>query len=129
MHLDTCFLIDLQREKRVGNEGAAHRFLRNHADDPMSCSAVVVSEYCEGFRDDELWKAISFLRAFESVSVDHPTGVRASRIRRTLRKSGHLLPDNDVLIAACALENGRPLVTENPDHFRRIKGLDLIGYR
>jgi len=129
MHLDTCFLIDLQKEKICGMEGAAHRFLSDHADEPMSCSTVVISEYCEGFQDDELWKAMPFLSAFECVSVDFQVALKVSRIRRTLRKSGNLLPDNDLFIAACALEKGSSLVTENPDHFRRIEGLDLIGYR
>lgn len=52
-----------------------------------------------------------------------------SRIRRDLRKRGEMIGDFDVLIAATAMEAGRPLVTENIHHFERIEGLMVEGYR
>lgn len=95
----------------------------------MSCSSIVVSEYCEEFSTDELWKAGAFLNAFECAPVDFPIGARASRIRRERRASGKLIADNDLLIASRALDKNCALITDNTDHFRRIDGLEVIGYR
>jgi tRNA(fMet)-specific endonuclease VapC len=128
VHLDSCFLIDLHRERSRLQDGAAHAFLRTHADAPLSVSAVAAMEYCEGFSDADLWKGQRFLEPFQSVSCGYAAALRASRIRRALRAEGNLLPDNDILIAACAIEAGQPLVTRNTDHFNRIEGLELVPY-
>lgn len=129
MHLDSCFLIDLHREKFRQQDGPAHRFLSTHATEPMCVSVVAVMEYCEGFEDKDLWKGQRFLEPFEIVAVSQKAALRASRIRRSLRIKGQLLPDNDILIAACAMEDGQPLVTRDTDHFRRIKGLNIVAYQ
>ncbi len=61
-------------------------------------------------------------------ATDDAEAVRASRIRRQLRKEGALLPDNDILIAACALQHGEALATNDAAHFARIRGLKLVDY-
>lgn len=129
MHLDSCFLIDLHREKFRRQDGPAHQFLRAHATEPLSASVVAAMEYCEGFEDKDLWKGQRFLEPFEIVAVSQKAALRASRIRRSLRIKGQLLPDNDILIAACAMEEGQSLVTRDTDHFGRIKGLKIVVYR
>lgn len=53
---------------------------------------------------------------------------RACLVRRALCAHGKLLPDNDILIAACALEAGQPLATRNTDHFRHLEGLEITPY-
>jgi predicted nucleic acid-binding protein len=129
MHLDTCFLIDLQKERRDKREGVAHGFLRSHGSERMEISPVVAMEYLEGFPDDRIGKALRFLNAFAWVEIGRPTVVRASRLRRRLRQSGNLIPDADIVIAAGAMEADAALVTQNTDHFSRIEGLRLIDYR
>jgi predicted nucleic acid-binding protein len=89
---------------------------------------IVAMEFCEGFSDGDLWSARGFLDLFHRVPVDDHVAFRASRIRRKLRQTGQLLPDNDILIAATALESGEPLVTKNIDHFGRIDLLHLLDY-
>lgn len=128
MFLDSCFLIDLQREKRAGREGPASRFLALHGEVAFSLSVIVAMEFCEGFSDGDLWGARGFLDLFQRVPVDDQVAFRASRIRRQLRETGRLVPDNDILIAATALESGEPLVTKNIDHFGRIDALQLLDY-
>jgi len=128
MFLDSCFLIDLQREKRADREGAASRFLAAHGEEGFSLSVIVAMEFCEGFADGDLWSAWGFLDLFHRVPVDDQVAFRASRIRRNLRDTGQLLPDNDILIAATALESGEPLVTKNAVHFGRIGALQLLDY-
>lgn len=129
MHLDASFLIDLQRERRRRSPGPAGAFLARHPGTRFSISVVALMEYAEGFPDDELWKLEKFLRLFAWVPVDHHVALHASRIRRRLRQAGSLLPDNDILIAAGALSQDAPLVTDNTDHFARIDGLEVLAYR
>ena len=44
------------------------------------------------------------------------------RIRFTLRRAGTLIPDNDIWIAASALQYGVPVITRDA-HFRSVPGL------
>ncbi len=53
---------------------------------------------------------------------------RAADIYDELRKAGKLVEDADILIAATALENGMTVVTDNTEHFKRIKGLKLENW-
>jgi tRNA(fMet)-specific endonuclease VapC len=39
---------------------------------------------------------------------------------------GNVLPFNDFLIAAAAIEQGYAVLTKNARHFERIPGLDLV---
>jgi predicted nucleic acid-binding protein len=128
LFLDSCFLIDLQREKRADREGPARRFLTRHGEVRFSISVIVSMEFCEGFSDKDLWSARGFLDLFHLAHVDEHVALRASRIRRKLRETGQLVPDNDILIAATALEGGEPLVTKNTLHFKRIGALKLLDY-
>ncbi len=129
MQLDACFLIDLQKEKRDEGVGKAHQFLRDHASERMAVSSVVAMEYLEGFGDNDLRSASQFLAAFDWFDVNKPVAIQASRLRRNLRKAGKLIPDADILIAACALVHDEILVTDNTMHFKRIEGLRLLTYK
>lgn len=53
---------------------------------------------------------------------------RASEIYADLYKKGRLIGDADILIAATALENGLPVVTNNESHFNRITGLQVLNW-
>ncbi len=54
--------------------------------------------------------------------------VRAADIYADLYKRGQLVGDADILIAATALENNLPLVTNNEKHFNRIPGLQILNW-
>lgn len=125
--LDTCFLIDLQREARRKIEGPAQTFLRANLEETFAVSTVVCCEFLEGFESPG--EGQSFLAEFPQLAVDGLVAVRAAQIRRELRLSGALMGDFDILIAATALRHHLPLVTDNVEHFRRIKGLSVEGYR
>ena len=49
-------------------------------------------------------------------------------IKAELQKTGELLPDADLLIAATALDAGAVLVTGSTSHFSRIPGLPLENW-
>lgn len=53
---------------------------------------------------------------------------RASEIYADLYKRGQLIGDADILIAATALENDLPVVTNNESHFNRISDLQVLNW-
>ena len=54
--------------------------------------------------------------------------LRAAEIYADLYKRGELIGDADILIAASALVNGFPIVTNNVEHFRRVKTLKVVNW-
>ncbi len=55
------------------------------------------------------------------------TADRYGQIKHALRRAGTPIPDNDMWIAATALEHRLPIVT-NDKHFTYIDGLEVIRY-
>lgn len=53
---------------------------------------------------------------------------RAAEIYADLYKTGRLIGDADILIAATALENNLAVVTNNESHFNRINGLKILNW-
>jgi len=125
--LDTCFLIHLQREWVRKQPGPATSYLEQHSGEEFAVSVITALEFLEGYphpADGE-----RFLSPFPQLAVTTEVARTGSRIRRDLRKRGGMIGDFDVLIAATAMEAGRPLVTDNTRHFGRIEGLMVEGYR
>jgi tRNA(fMet)-specific endonuclease VapC len=54
--------------------------------------------------------------------------IRAADIYADLYRRGLLILDADILIAATALENDLPIVTNNESHFNRITGLQVLNW-
>jgi len=82
--------------------------------------AVRASKQAEAF--DE------FCSMSEIISLDDPMAVRAADIYADLKAGGGMIGDADILIAASALVNGLGVVTNNEQHFRRIKGLRVENW-
>lgn len=53
----------------------------------------------------------------------------SSDIYSSLRKKGNPLDDMDILIAGVAIENKKIFVTNNLQHFERIKHLELMNWK
>jgi tRNA(fMet)-specific endonuclease VapC len=54
--------------------------------------------------------------------------LRASDIYADLYNYGQIIGDADILIAATALENNLPIITNNEKHFNRISGLQILNW-
>lgn len=67
----------------------------------------------------------AFLAAYESLPMDTQALDVAVGIYQTLRASGELLEDADILVAGIAIAKEATLVTRNLKHFRRIAALKL----
>jgi tRNA(fMet)-specific endonuclease VapC len=128
--LDTSFLIDLQRERaRSESNGPAHGFLRSDPEVELHLSAVALGEFAEGFSDAD-HPVLRLARELHVLlPIDEETALAYGRITRALRSEGRLLGGNDLWIAASSLRHGLPLVTGDAAAFRRVEGLEVIGYR
>lgn len=125
--LDTCFLIQLQREWVLKQPGPAVRYLERHAGEQFGVSVIATLEFLEGYQrpaDGE-----RFLDPFPQLPVTTQVARTGSRIRRELRQKGEMIGDFDIMIAATALEAGQILVTGNARHFEPIEGLVVEAYQ
>lgn len=89
-------------------------------------SVISVTEFLEGFAD--ITEGEPLLRAYKRLVVDSKVASRAAEIRRSLRLAGELIGDFDILIAASALAEELPLVTQNVNAFGRVAGLEVLSY-
>ncbi len=74
----------------------------------------------------EAWADL--LRRFDLPPIDREVCWRYGQLFRYLKDNGLLIGTNDLWIAATAVVSGRPLVTRNARHFRRVPDLRVIGY-
>ena len=56
------------------------------------------------------------------------TAAEYGRVKAALKTAGTPLPENDVWIAAFALEHGLPLAARDA-HFARVAGLQVLDWR
>ncbi|MFN0129735.1 MAG: type II toxin-antitoxin system VapC family toxin [Verrucomicrobiales bacterium] len=127
MFFDTCFLIDLGRERRAG-PGRAHAFLEVHAGARPWISWVVAGEFAEGFDDIHHPACAGLLANFDVVAMDESTAHHYAQVTRHLRRHNQLISTNDLWIASTCLAHGLPLVSGNGSHFGRVPGLTVISY-
>ena len=80
--------------------------------------------------------ALKQLSVFEDFVVDNiviPMTDNSAKISAelysTLRQSGKIVDDIDLLIAGIAIDNDLIIVTNNEKHFKRIPGLKLDNWK
>jgi Predicted nucleic acid-binding protein, contains PIN domain len=61
------------------------------------------------------------------LSPDEQTAIEYGNIKSTLRKKGRPIPENDIWIAATAMQYKLPLVTRD-QHFAEIEGITLENW-
>jgi tRNA(fMet)-specific endonuclease VapC len=66
-----------------------------------------------------------FIERLDVIYFTEKTSLEYAKIRSELQKSGELLDDMDMLIAACCITENAILVTNNTKHFARIKKLKI----
>lgn len=74
--------------------------------------------------DQWLEELLSEVRVLDATSR---TSRVYAQVRQQLRTAGTPIPENDVWIAATAMEHGLPLATRDR-HFRVVKGLEIVGW-
>ena len=115
-----------------GNE-AIKRNLQDHFEDPMKICVITLMElYFGAYKSKKITGNLSKVKtienAFEIISADSECAEIFGMLKASLKKSGTLLDDFDLIIASCAMTNNLTLVTNNTKHFRRIDGLKLTNW-
>lgn len=77
----------------------------------------------ENLRQLESWLRVAVLLPVNSATAEH-----FGRLKDQLARAGTLIPENDLWIAAAALEHGLPLATRD-EHFARVPGLTVLDWR
>ena len=121
--LDACVLIDHFRSVRKENT-FFRRLLRNYG--PCGIPAVAMYEVLAGVKDEdwEFWQAEFAKIIF--LPLTQPIVQEGRKIALILKRRNLLLPAPDILVAATAMIDNRPLATFNRKHFERIDGLELV---
>jgi len=102
--------------------------------DPENCfiSEISLAELLFGVENSEHkeknQKALDdFLSGIKIIPIFHSLDLYAKEKAR-LRKAGTVIDDFDLLIGATAIKQNLILVTNNADHFIRIKGIELENW-
>lgn len=128
MILETTFLIDLERELRREEEGAAQAFLARHSTDVLRITFTIAGELAAGTSRGDRGRWEEFLRPFEVLASTADVCWEYGQAYRYLKTNGLLIGTNDLWIGATALANDEPVVTRNTDEFSRIPGLVVLDY-
>jgi predicted nucleic acid-binding protein len=127
--VDTDILSEFLRGTHKVAENA-ERYLQSY--DAINFSIITYYEILNGLLYKDAKKQLKKFTDFAELNKILPLTISATRqaaeIYADLRKQGQLIGHTDCLIAGIALTNGLQLVTNNTDHFKRVKGLELVNW-
>lgn len=100
--------------------------------DAINFSIITYYEVLNGLLYKDAKKQLKKFTDFAELNKILPLTISATRqaaeIYAYLKKQGQPIGHTDCLIAGIALTNGLQLVTNNTDHFKRVKGLELLNW-
>jgi predicted nucleic acid-binding protein len=126
MIFDSTFFVALHRELQRGEIGPAQRMLAEHPAEVPGMSEITRGELARGFASRAAW--IDFCDRFVVFPFNDAVAWRAAVIFNDLRRRGLPTGENDLWIAATAVEADETLVTRNVKHFREIRGLRVVTH-
>lgn len=98
----------------------------------VSLSIITYYEILNGLLYKDARKQLArfeeFVELNKVIPLTMPMAKTAAAIQADLRKKGTEIGHTDTLIAGIALTSQLQLVTNNTDHFKRIKSLDLDNW-
>lgn len=127
--LDTDILSEFLRgtPQVIGN---VEIYLRSY--DAINFSIISYYEILNGLLYKDARKQLKRFTEFAELSKILPLTISATRqaaeIYADLKKKGQPIGHTDCLIAGIALTNDLQLVTNNTDHFKRVKGLEIVNW-
>ncbi len=78
-------------------------------------------------RDRQLGFVNAVIATLTVEPFDLPQAREYARLWVPLRKSGRMIGERDLMIAATAIAGGHALMTYNVNEFRRVPGLELVA--
>ena len=98
----------------------------------INLSIITYYEILNGLLYKDARKQLSRFENFIKLNKVIPLTLRMAKaaaiIQADLRKKGIVIGHTDTLIAGIALTSKLQLVTNNTDHFKRIKGLEIDNW-
>ncbi len=95
-------------------------------------SVVTYYEVLNGlyFKDakNQLAQFEKFIKLNQVLPLTNQIARKSAKLYAELRRKGHNIGHNDVLIAGTAIVNDLTLITNNVRHFSRIKELDIDNW-
>lgn len=76
----------------------------------------------------QLEKFEAFVKLNQVLPLTLEAATISAKIYAELRSTGNMISHNDVLIAGIAMENDMVIITNNTNHFNRIKELELDNW-
>ena len=105
-------------------------YLRSY--DAINFSIISYYEILNGLLYKDAGKQLKRFTEFAELCKILPLTISATRqaagIYADLKKKGQPIGHTDCLIAGIALTNDLQLVTNNTDHFKRVKGLEIVNW-
>lgn len=126
--VDTCFLIDYQRESKRKTPGAAVAFLRAHPEERLQISTIAWGEFLAGFEDEHDPFVLFARDRLDLAPLSSAVAAVHRKIYRHLKTAGDLIGANDLWIASHAIASSQSLVTRNENEFKRVPELRLLTY-
>lgn len=101
--------------------------------DAVHLPVIVIGEYRFGLRSSRFRKSrepklIEFVRACSVLPVLESTALAYARIKHGLKRAGTPIPENDIWIAALAMEYGLPILSDDR-HFDAVPHAKRINWR
>lgn len=114
-----------------GNQNAQN-LLNSLAPDGLAISLITYGEVYEGIYFGQNRRASEagfhqFLRGVDVLGLNRQIMRRFAQVRGDLRRTGQIIGDPDILIAATALYHNLVSVTRNKSHFQRIPQIELYS--
>ncbi len=101
--------------------------------DLIEISMITYYEIISGLLAKNALKQLEIFEDFTNENIVLPLTEKSVKISAelysSLRHSGNMLDDIDLLIAGVAIENELTLVTNNENHFARIPGLSIENWK
>ena len=100
--------------------------------DEVFIPSIAIGELCFGARksarvEENLERIDEFVANNVVLACDAETARRCGEIKNVLRVKGHPIPENDIWIAAIALQHDLTLATRDT-HFGEIENLRVIAW-
>ena len=133
MILDTCFLVDIMRERKRNLTGPALRKLSELENAEIYTSIFTLCELRAGAElssntKAELERIEKMLQYITVLYPDVTFPVLYGETEGYLRKKGTPIPVMDLLIGITAKAAGMPLVSKDTRHYDLIPGLVVEAY-
>jgi tRNA(fMet)-specific endonuclease VapC len=115
------------------NPPAVREHFARHAANELAMSVITLGELRFGAEKSESrQRAMATIQQLESLippcPLPEPAGWHYGQIRAALQKSGTIIGNNDLWLAAHARAEGWILVTNNTREFVRVPGLQLENW-